>query len=225
MRYNIKRRKLIRRRRLRKNDQFQKAKQIISDLLSGKKVAIIGNAESFYNKDWSEQLKEYDVIVRINAGICLTEEQKAKTTDRCDIYFDRYEGEYASKLQEVNTCEDPKLILINRPEKKNLAKLYKTTDPRVYYLTRELVAHAKNVINGEPPTMGLRVFMLLCDIGNFSELALFGFDFFETPDFYDGKTHILEDKNIIHNPKEEKAYILTKIEKDSRLKWFPSNEI
>lgn len=105
-----------------------------------------------------------------------------------------------------------------------MAKLYKTTDPRVYYLTRELVAHAKNVINGEPPTMGLRVFMLLCDIGSFSELALFGFDFFETPDFYDGKTHILEDKNIIHNPKEEKTYILSKIEKDVRLKWYPPNE-
>lgn len=83
MRHNAKKRNRNRRLRRRcfrrksyvkrKCDKFQKAKQIILDLIYGKKVAIIGNAESFYTKDWSKTLKEYDVIVRINAGICLTQ--------------------------------------------------------------------------------------------------------------------------------------------------------
>lgn len=216
MRHNAskikKRRRLLKRNVVnRRNKNDKSLVQKIDEIIKDKKVAIIGNAQAFYEYEWQEELEQYDVIVRINAGICLTEEQKERTTDRCDIYFDRCSASYATKLDEVNTCETPKLIVVNGSRKR--VQLDYMTLPQAF------INRCQREVAGIP-TMGYRVFRLLQKIGTFSELALFGFDFFNTPDFYDGKTHILKDRNITHKPEKEKLLIFEQIKQDERLKFY-----
>ena len=196
-----------------RNENSKSLDHHIDELIKDKKVAIIGNAQAFYEYEWQEELEQYEVIVRINAGICLTDEQKQRTTDRCDIYFDRCSASYAVKLNEVNTCETPKLIIINGSQRrKSLSQQFKTVpQPFTNRCMREV---------GGVPTMGYRVFRLLQKVGTFSELAVFGFDFFTTPDFYDGKTHILKNRNITHKPEKEKRLMFEYIKNDPKIKFY-----
>ena len=209
-----KRRRLLKREVVnRRNENSKSLVQHFDELIKDKKVAILGNAQAFYEYEWQEELAQYDVIVRINAGICLTDEQKERTTDRCDIYFDRCSASYAAKLHEVNTCENPKLIVINGSFRRKRIQFEYLTLPQAF------INRCHREVTGVP-TMGYRVFRLLQKVGTFSELALFGFDFFATPDFYDGKTHILKNRNISHKPEKEKLLIFEQIKHDERLKFY-----
>lgn len=142
--------------------------------LSNKSVAIIGNAQSLFDWDWSEEINKYDVVVRMNKGTNLTPEQLKKTTNRCDVYCASGFG-----------CITDGKWTTNYP----LYNIWMTTYSRnrapknfLFYPTcwwTELY-----VSLGEfRPTTGFMVIDMIrrtdpCNIG------VFGFDFWETKTFY-----------------------------------------
>lgn len=184
---------------------------MIRKLTDNKSIAIIGNAQSLFDNNWSELINKYDVILRMNFGIYLNQEQIEKTTNRCDIYTENRNLTCLSNWDKYNKLQEPKLKVLTSP----YASKKKDHLGIDWFLPNEYIHKYKKELNNFNPTTGYRNIRLFIDLDNFIELGIFGFDFFATHNFFskDSKTNT-------HNLNLEKDKLLKFFEKDSRIKYY-----
>jgi hypothetical protein len=203
------------------------------NLFRGKRVVVLGPAQTVFDDLQGLDVESFDFIVRLNNGIALALEHPEKLGSRTDILFHNLNEDGARNAgaippslllqQKVRFCVFPHWGF----------KGSKTRKTRLYGKRKELSAYpeislvvppakfcdeVRRDLGGYQPTTGTSaiLFFLQCDL---KELQLHGFSFFETR-YVTGYNHAVttdeEAQNwaaasSVHDPAREKAPIRNSI--------------
>lgn len=191
-----------------------------SRLFEGKKVAIIGAADTAFEEKNGDFIESFDLIVRINKAIHTWDpEDEAYIGKRTDILFHSFfENEYSGggpiDFDLFREFGVKYVVHPNRDLKGTLAHLnfYKRhlKPEETYLLDAQTYKRIKERIKPWTPTVGLSA---LASVLNSSckELYITGFTFFKTPyakgyrdQFLDTEANTMHIKNQgLHNPDQE----------------------
>ena len=167
-----------------------------NDFFKGRKVILIGNAKSVFNKERIID-SEFDIVCRINAGFPQGREQYIGS--RTDVLFLSFTSLKLSdeKIKKLN----PKQIIWCTPKKRFITEWIRKNALRYPIENWNCLYSAL----GHRPSTGIMAFEYLLGF-DFESLTLIGFDFWKTPTWYN---------NVIfkakHSPKDEEKYIRDKI--------------
>jgi hypothetical protein len=165
-----------------------------------KTVAIVGNAASISNKNYGKDIDAHQVVVRINRGIqCCARNYhlKEKFGIKLDVWMFNL---YNRNLKLFYSNIKHKLIVQNF-HKMQMNEDTNNTEfdfsyPNTYYLDLKTIFYPKY------PSTGLRVLDYVSKC-NPSLVNVYGFDWKETPTFYDKNA-----SDINHDFKKEKLYCM-----------------
>lgn len=170
--------------------------QILEAFLNNKNVAVIGNAQSLFDRQDGALIDAADVVIRINRGHISEPKSQGTRTDVLALSADMN-----SALIEESFA--PELIVWMSHKSKNFeisgaGQLDKTAFyPRRYY--RE----DRRLLRGKRPSTGFMVIRLLLQNANPKSVSLFGFDFGKTATFYNEPGY-----ESPHDYAAEHAYVL-----------------
>lgn len=182
------------------------------DLFRGKRVIIVGPAQTVYDDLQGTDVDGFDVVVRMNSGITLAERNRAVLGARTDVLFHNLNEDGARsagaipvevlRAHGVTTCVFPHWS-------------FKGSKARVYRKQRELegsgialrvppvrfCSRLRHDLDDHQPTVGTSaiLFFLTCDV---AELAVYGFTFFETP-------YAQTYNDIVKTPEDARAWVST----------------
>lgn len=205
--------------------------QLDPDVFRGRRVAIVGPAETVRDETASVDLDAYDLIVRLNNGIALAEAEPETFGRRTDILFHnlKEEGERsagaipASRLRANGTrlCVYP-----HRGAKSTLKRAFakdrewtEAPDLRMAVPDLAFCLALEDALDGYKPTAGASA-ILVALAGRPRELAIFGFTFFETP-YAAGYNDAVDSAEAarawvavhgVHDPRREKALVRQRLE-------------
>ena len=155
-------------------------------IIQGKNVAIVGNAQSLFEKRYGEDIDDNDFIIRFNKGFITSPECQGTRTNflilACPLSrkeIDSYGAEFVANRSESSSYGNKVPYTLGNIERQNM----------------------KNFLGAQPSTGFMAV-----DIALFFDaktINLYGFDWEETPTFYNPK-----DYKTLHNYKKEKEIIM-----------------
>lgn len=138
----------------------------IKKYIKGKKVAIIGNALSIFDKENGSLIDSFDVVIRFTRGFISVPESQGSKTDiviLADVLTESELNSYKAKYY------------INRMKRiKNETK---------YYFENYDIVRISNDLNGARASSGL-IAIDFCIESGCQSIDLFGFDWEKTPTFY-----------------------------------------
>lgn len=176
--------------------------QTLRNMLDGKTVAIIGNAESLFDEDRSEAIDAYDYVLRMNCGVRLSEEQLRLTTRRCEIYTC---SGYGCINKDMET-DRPKVRVSMSPRHRDKAHA------DIFYPIQWWRELQHEVGEGYRPTTGAMVIDMISRMP-VTGVGVFGMDHWKTKTFYNGAIWTPD-----HYSPREKTVITLMI--DERFKWI-----
>jgi hypothetical protein len=184
----------------------------MKDWFENKTVAIIGNAESVLKKQYGKDIDEHQVVVRINRGIqCCVKNylHKENFGTKLDIWmFNLYNRNlqlfYHNIKHKLISQNFYKMQMNEDLDNKNFDFSY----PNYYY------TELQKYVSPKYPSTGLRVldYVSRC---NPSLVSVYGFDWKETPTFYDKKA-----PNANHDFIKEKTYCEEKFVKGTNFIFY-----
>jgi len=198
----------------------------LKEVLKGKRVALIGPADSAFHTGRGSYIDGFDVVVRINKAPLLlkTEKWEKDIGKKADILFHSfYENELSGggpididlyKSLGIRYLINPVASYEGYRVTLNFYKKYLRAE-RVYSLSRKEYRKILNVLDGVKPTIGFCALYSILE-SDFDELYISGFTFFKTG-FGDGyRDHIKETAKArdylanakLHNPDREYAAFL-----------------
>lgn len=151
-------------------------------LISGKNVAIVGNAKSIFDKSNGQEIDQHDTIIRFNRGFITKAESQGSRTDILIM---------ACPLTNEERLSFGALSYINRS---------KRIKSGFYTFTNKFRAWLKTQI-GAQPSSGLMAIQF-CRAAYAKNIDLYGFDFEATPTFYNPEGYVTK-----HNYTKEKELI------------------
>jgi hypothetical protein len=139
---------------------------------SGKKIAIVGNARSLLESSQGAAIDACDIVVRLNAAPgCQPASHGSKTTWlACSIPVP------VARLRQLR----PELILYMTPKHRWRAVHLKLLGWKLAYYPKPWWQELSSKLDGARPSTGIMAVDLMCRTGSFTELKLFGFDFFQS---------------------------------------------
>ena len=145
----------------------------MKEWFENKTVAVIGNAQSIFKKEYGKEIDSHDVIVRINRGLKI-KDQKYQGSKTNVWMFNLYN----QKLHEFYLDIDDKNYFKMQMNEDVSNRFFDYSYKREYYL--ELEGHFKP----KKPTTGIRCldYIFKCEP---KHVDVYGFDWKETPTFYD----------------------------------------
>jgi len=170
--------------------------------LKNKKIALIGNAKSIFNSH--KDIDQYDIIIRMNKGF--PRGAKDSLGSRTDILALSLNLDKETIQKEY----DPKFIIWCTPENREFVN-----HDWLKFLTIFYPMENWNVLNEtlkSRPSTGCMMIDFLYNYIDFAELHLYGFDFWETPNWYTNTIHI--DK---HDPEAEQFYVNELVKNNERI--------
>jgi len=198
---------------------------ILQRIFKGKKVALVGNAESLLFQHKGSDIDNHDVVCRINLGpnLCGTKSHGNKT----DVLFFSM-PEWATADNKLNStvikihtghCFNPSFM--TDEEQQNFSPLIKTH----YFFPKEKFDFLKRQIGYTRhktwPSTGATAFYM-CVEANPKELNLYGFDFKKSFTFYHndktGDPRTSRDKKRKHNWELEKDWTMRLINQKTNLR-------
>ena len=164
-------------------DNFKEVK----DFIKGKRVAIVGNAESQFEKQNGSKIDEFDVVIRFNRGFITKPESQGTKTNilimACELTKEERESFHADfYINRMNRFKNPTPLF------------FKNID--IKYIGRE--------IKDARASSGF-IAINLCAEAEAKSIDLFGFDWEATPTFYNPK-----DYKTLHNYADEKSLVFNK---------------
>jgi len=161
------------------------------DWFRKKSVAIIGGAQSLFDKQYGSEIDTHDVVVRINRSIIIKDSQAQG--NKTNVWA----------IGHHKTVED----LFDTIDVKNIHlshKRPKTPHPKInYYLPLDILDELRQDIKHQKPSSGLMTLHYV----NFcipKSITVYGFDWRETPTWYYTDTNYQP-----HDWELEKQYIIT----------------
>lgn len=157
----------------------------IRGLICNKSVAIVGNAQSIYSKKNGAKIDSHEVVIRFNRGFISDKEAQGSRTD---ILF------LACELTPEELAQFNAKYTINRSSRTKCGMITLNDDWRKWYRKRF----------DNYPSTGLMA-IAVCRDCEAKKIDLYGFDFWDTPTYYNPKGYITK-----HNYENEKkiAHIL-----------------
>jgi hypothetical protein len=176
------------------------------DLFKNKKVAIVGNSQSIFQKSYGNMIDDHDIVCRINRGIILKDEMSQGTKTDVWTYgdfsivqdlFEIYNIEHTIHLSAVK-----RLTTIKGTEEKQFEKYPYT---KYYVPLDELDQLVKkiNSIDRFEPSSGL-ILINCVHLRDSNSISLFGFDWKKEKTWYNDTEDVLSN----HNWDLEKKFIL-----------------
>jgi hypothetical protein len=152
----------------------------IKDYIKNKRVAIVGNAKSIYDKDYGQEIDDHDIIIRFNRGFPTKPESQGTKTDiiilACELTIDekmQYKAMYSINRSHNTKCGNYTIQNIDRQRLRNAI--------------------------GKQPSSGFMAIDLCLEA---KSIDLYGFDWGETPTYYNPDGYITQ-----HNYDREKQLI------------------
>ena len=172
----------------------------MNEWFDGKTIAVIGNAQSLFKKNYGEEIDSHDVVIRINRGIQTCFDNKAILSHgiKLNVWtFNMYRSlETFDNLAKTKISQTYKKIqMFYEINNKNFDDCL----PKDYHI--EIAKEFQN----KKVTTGLRTLHLVSKF-NTKQVSVYGFDWKETPTFYNNRAKIQD--NIDHDYAKEKQYCM-----------------
>jgi hypothetical protein len=202
-----------------------------NEIIKGKRVAIIGAANSAYQKNNGQDIDNFDIVIRINKAPHLLKNGKWKDQigSKADVLFHSfYENEVSGGGPlDLDVYDRLRIRYIVNPINGygglrvtfNFYKKY-LASRITYRLNRLWYLDTLRQLQGFQPTIGFCALKAALE-SDFSELFITGFTFFKTPfgeGYRDGLKEVVEIKKFIkdaglHDPDLEFAMFLKLLDK------------
>lgn len=170
--------------------------------LTGKSVALVGNARSLAQGSSGAEIDAADVVVRINRAPMPSAKSHGTRTDWLALAV-RLSDEDLARIA-------PKRVLWMSPKRKRLG--YRLSHSEGFFLYPLADYEALRGRLAAPPTTGAMMIELLMR-SNLSQLTLFGFDFFASQSLSGSRTA----EQVPHDFNAESAWVEDLLRSDSRL--------
>ena len=151
--------------------------------LYGRRIALVGNAQSLLNTQFGSQIDSMDLVVRMNHGVILKPMCQGFRTDVLAMSCRMPESDLVRQF-------DPPTIVWVSPRWWYIQPYSRAVMRRVFFYPRrdsERLSRAK--LDGKRPSTGFMMTQLLLQLGA-GEVHLFGFDFGSTPTFYNAPDYL-----------------------------------
>ncbi|WP_158235995.1 glycosyltransferase family 29 protein [Hydrogenovibrio sp. SC-1] len=187
--------------------------QQLANLVKGKRVAIIGNSQKLQAK--GEEIDAFDIVVRMNRAWDLPTAMKQDVGTKTDIVCLSADREKLATI--LSRYSD---VVWMTPKKRS--ELEPLLLPSLFFYPLDYWKSLHQQLGARPST-GCMVFDLFSRLVDKGHLTMYGFDFFQNPNWYDmpAKTNWLRRifnrhrKSSPHDWSAEKAYILAEAEKQN----------
>jgi len=148
-------------------------------IFAGKRVALVGNAQSIFGKNHGAEIDAHDVVMRFNYGEIKSPRDQGSRTDVYGLSDARIDWPYI----ETNFHPRTAIWLTPKPLSENLSQPHAIP----LFRTPETVAEELAVKTAPGrPSSGLIASSLVFQKCGAAAVDLYGFDFFETRTFYHG---------------------------------------
>ena len=148
-----------------------------AEWLRGRRVALVGNAQSLLDTVFGSQIDSMDFVVRMNHGVILKPISQGSRTDILAMSCRMSEPDLLRQF-------DPKVIFWMTPRWWHIAPYSRQVMQRVSFFShRDWKQLSRERLDGRRPSTGFMTAQLLLQLGA-REVHLFGFDFGRTPTFY-----------------------------------------
>lgn len=165
-------------------------------------VALVGSAQSLRNSYFGQDIDRHDWVIRLNQGVFAADDAKS-TGLRTHFVFITLTGgggwktaqflwRTARAARETVAIMSPKARTIFRV---NMTRFFPSYPPEWHH---EL--HQR--LGARPSTGAMAVDFLFRTMSDPSQLDVYGFDFFRTPDIAHGRNRV-----VAHDPSVEEEYI------------------
>ena len=144
--------------------------------LAGQSVAVVGNAKSLFAADFGAQIDRHDIIIRLNKGFGQAPAAQGTRTDMVGLTPELSEGEVSAHFA-------PRHMLMLIPKMRHYRIFGReNVQNTLFYPFRWWLAD-RNLI-GRRPSSGFMAISWLVRLGVAREIVLYGFDFGQTPTYY-----------------------------------------
>ena len=148
----------------------------MSAQLAGQSVAVVGNAKSLFAAELGAQIDRHDIIIRLNKGFVQAPAAQGTRTDMVGLTPELSEGEVSARFA-------PRHMLMLIPKMRHYRIFGReNVQNTLFYPFRWWLAD-RNLI-GRRPSSGFMAISWLVRLGVAREIVLYGFDFGQTPTYY-----------------------------------------
>jgi len=156
-------------------------------------IALVGNAESLFDKTFGETIDQHNLVVKINAGATL--DKPLSHGARCDLAVFSIPMQFDSIVKDIDTTK-----IVHASDKDRDTEYNKS----YYKIPLQSNLEIRTVARVERPSCGLMTLWWLLK-HNPSRIDLYGFDWKATPTWYTKNWYKQPEK---HNYDLEQKYIL-----------------
>ena len=144
--------------------------------LAGQSVAVVGNAKSLFAAELGAQIDRHDIIIRLNKGFVQAPAAQGTRTDMVGLTPELSEGEVSAHFA-------PRHMLMLIPKMRHYRIFGReNVQNTLFYPFRWWLADRKLI--GRRPSSGFMAISWLVRLGVAREIVLYGFDFGQTPTYY-----------------------------------------
>ena len=148
----------------------------MSAQLAGQSVAVVGTAKSLFAAELGAQIDRHDIIIRLNKGFVQAPAAQGTRTDMVGLTPELSEGEVSAHFA-------PRHMLMLIPKMRHYRIFGReNVQNTLVYPFRWWLAD-RNLI-GRRPSSGFMAISWLVRLGVAREIVLYGFDFGQTPTYY-----------------------------------------
>jgi hypothetical protein len=171
-------------------------------------VALVGNASSVHTGSFGPLIDSHDCVIRINQGafIPLTAESTGQKTD---VLFMTLPGYWWDKAWMYGRGRRKAAIVVAMSPKGRTVFGIDMAKCVPSYPT-QWHAELSAVVGGRPSTGAMAVHLLQKTVEDITRVHLFGFDFWQTPTHYTGKS-----QPSPHNPRAEEEFVTSVLPPDN----------
>ena len=155
---------------------------IVQSIVYNKKIALIGNASSIFNFDFSKQIDSCDVVVRMNAGYIKNHKAQGIRTDILALSLAIAEDDIVKNF-------NPKIVIWATSKRKMMPKSYKYSTFKLFMHPLLVWLRLRIKLKARPST-GAIVANYIYSKCNPQKIEMYGFDFFKSKTFYNLKHHL-----------------------------------
>jgi hypothetical protein len=157
----------------------------LARLVDGKRIALVGNAQSLFGKNLGPEIDAHDVVIRLNRGFVIDPIQQGCRTDIIGTAR-------PLSLEQISTYS-PQLIYWLFWRRWRIPTWNKAIWDKTEIVPLNCWVEANRQMRGRPTSGFVMTYALLTHTKPL-EISVFGFDFYKTENFYRGnktsKTHI-----------------------------------